>query len=78
MPPSPRRLINSLPVDSTLLNPLPAYHAQPVSLSGVDHFAYTAEGYELYGEGDSRPSTSYTQSSAGPPADEDLNSTPLP
>ncbi|KAF6761626.1 Zn finger family DNA binding protein [Ephemerocybe angulata] len=72
MPPSPRRIVNRLPLGSTLLTPLPAYNvgpSMPMAIpTGVEHLRYSLD----IGDSDnSRPSTGSTNSSAGFPSGED-------
>ncbi|KAJ3518222.1 hypothetical protein NMY22_g13788 [Coprinellus aureogranulatus] len=64
MPPSPRRIINRLPPDSTLLTPLPSYPvSSTTSVPMMEPLAFPSGTFDL-GDDNSRPSTGYTNTSS--------------
>jgi hypothetical protein len=71
-PPSPRRAINRLPPDSTLLTPLNAYHTRPLA-PAMDQVGYTPYNFDPCDSDNSRPSTGHTSISATFTSDDDFH-----
>lgn len=71
-PPSPRRAINRLPPDSTLLTPLHAYHTRPLA-PAMDQAGYTPYNFDPCDSDNSRPSTGHTSASATYTSDDDFH-----